>query len=213
MGSPVPFAPIGWWIRAYTAGLPDITRERRRMEVESDVWEEVSALTALGSGPAAIRAAVWLRWLAGVPDDLFWRLEQRRTRRTRSTTGEGSATSMNVNTDRSVIVPGAVVATAIVAALILVTIDNIQYFEQSQRFVPTSTLTNLSLALFGIGLAGLVAGFLVMRARPTTGAILASGGALVAAVMTYWLIVPIVVALVVSAVAIRRARRLARLET
>ena len=120
---------------------------------------------------------------------------------------------MNVNTDRSVIVPGAVVATAIVAALILVTIDNIQYFEQSQRFVPTSTLTNLSLALFGIGLAGLVAGFLVMRARPTTGAILASGGALVAAVMTYWLIVPIVVALVVSAVAIRRARRLARLET
>jgi len=213
MGSPVPFAPIGWWIRAYTAGLPDIMRERRRMEVESDAWEEVSALTALGSGPAAIRAAVWLRWLAGVPDDLFWRLEQRRTRRTRSTTGEGSATSMNVNTDRSVIVPGAVVAIAIVAALILITIDNIQYMEGSQRFVPTSTLMNLGLALFAIGLGGLVAGFLVMRARPTTGAILASGGAMVAAVTTYWLIVPIVVALVVSAVAIRRARRLARLET
>lgn len=109
--------------------------------------------------------------------------------------------------------PGAVVALAIVGAVLLVAIDNIQYFEQSQRFVPTSTLTTLSLSLLVAGLAGLVAGFAFMRARPITGAILASGGAIVAAVVTYWLIVPLVLALVISAVAIRRARRLVRAGT
>jgi hypothetical protein len=211
MGDRVVFAPIDLWVRAYTAGLPDPVRERRRLEIESDVWEEVEAFADRGSSRAAIRAAVWLRWLAGVPDDVLWRVEQPRNRRNRPNAAERSASAMHATTDRSVVVPGAIVALAIVAALVLVTVDNIQYLEQSQRFVSTSTLMTLSLALFAAGLAGLVAGFVVMRSRPMTGAILASGGSIVAAVMTFWLIVPLVVALVISAVAIRRARRLARL--
>jgi hypothetical protein len=116
---------------------------------------------------------------------------------------------MNLRADRSVAPIAALVALAIVAAAVAITVDNIQYMEQSQRLVAEPTLRAISIALFGIGLAGIPVGFLVMRSRPVAGAVLAAGGSVVAALMTYWLIVPLLVAVVISVTAIRRARRIA----
>ena len=51
------------WTRVYTLGLPVAARDRRRAEIESDLWESEHA-DAIG------------RLIRGVPSDLAWRIEQ-----------------------------------------------------------------------------------------------------------------------------------------
>jgi hypothetical protein len=56
------------WTRLYTAGLPAELRDRRRAEIESDVWEscrEPRGRTVAGQ--------MLVRLLLGVRDDLAWR--------------------------------------------------------------------------------------------------------------------------------------------
>ena len=56
------------WTHLYTFALPSEVRDRRRAEIESDVWES-------GHDPDVPRHAVVLRLLRGMPADLLWRLE------------------------------------------------------------------------------------------------------------------------------------------
>ena len=61
------------WVRAYTWGLPSRIGVARRDEIESDMWEMLNDRDDGGRPPTA--SAVFLRWLAGMPADLAWRLE------------------------------------------------------------------------------------------------------------------------------------------
>ena len=61
------------WTRLYTSRLPASVRERRRAEVESDLWE--SQQHQDGCTPAAA-LHVLARLLLGIPDDLGWWIEQ-----------------------------------------------------------------------------------------------------------------------------------------
>jgi hypothetical protein len=56
------------WTHLYTFALPSEIRDRRRAEVESDVWESEH-------DPDVPHHAVVLRLLRGMPADLLWRLE------------------------------------------------------------------------------------------------------------------------------------------
>jgi len=55
---------LRWWTRVYTATLPPAERERRRAEVESDLWES-------SRDPAGSRQ-ILSRLLLGVADDVGW---------------------------------------------------------------------------------------------------------------------------------------------
>jgi hypothetical protein len=60
------------WTRIYTAGLPAESAARRRLEVDSDLWELQS-----DPHPGMLPAVqVFARLLAGVADDLQWRFER-----------------------------------------------------------------------------------------------------------------------------------------
>ena len=61
------------WTRLYTFALPAEIRDRRRAEIESDVWESEH-------DPDTPHPALLLRLLRGVPADLRWRLEVTPTR-------------------------------------------------------------------------------------------------------------------------------------
>jgi hypothetical protein len=66
-------AVLRGWTHAYTWRLDPVLRERRRAEIESDLWE-------FQQDPAAIRGLspglhVLARTLRGVPDDLGWRAD------------------------------------------------------------------------------------------------------------------------------------------
>jgi len=65
------------WTRIYTYGLPAGDRERRRAEIESDLWESAHDGTEQRlTTPHIIR-----RLLLGIVDDLRWRVEAAPPRR------------------------------------------------------------------------------------------------------------------------------------
>ncbi len=64
MSAPTAARLLRWWTRVYTAGMPAAQRERRRAEVESDLWE--SLRDSVGS------RQILSRLLLGVADDVGW---------------------------------------------------------------------------------------------------------------------------------------------
>jgi hypothetical protein len=56
------------WTHLYTFALPSDIRDRRRAEIESDVWESEH-------DPDVPHHALAFRLLRGMPSDLLWRLE------------------------------------------------------------------------------------------------------------------------------------------
>lgn len=200
---------VDLWVRLYTTGLDGPVRERRREEIAADVWEQAAHLHGHGWPQANVIAAILVRCVRGMPDDVLWRFETAAERTRDDRRREGSVPMQRSGSRIELAVPGAAVVLAIVAAIAVIAIDNIQYVEQSERFVPSSTLGALTIGLLVGGLVSTVVGFAVMGARPMTGATLAAGGAVVAGLMVYWLIVPLVVAVLVAAYSVRRARRLA----
>jgi uncharacterized protein (TIGR03435 family) len=61
------------WTWLYTWRMPPASREMRRAEIESDLWESQSDATGGDGLGAALH--ILLRLLIGIPDDLGWRLE------------------------------------------------------------------------------------------------------------------------------------------
>lgn len=65
-----------WWVGVYTAGLAPEVRERRRAELESDLWEQRHEAEVLGRRPSGTAVQILRRLLLGMPADLGWRRRQ-----------------------------------------------------------------------------------------------------------------------------------------
>jgi hypothetical protein len=122
---------VRWWVGTYTSGLDPVVRDRRRAEIDSDLWEQVDAHRRAGRSSAAITVAIWRRSLSGVIDDVFWRREQPRGTRAAPATTEGSTAMFGSTTRGSMLVPIGVVGVAILGAITLQVIGEIQHNEQS----------------------------------------------------------------------------------
>jgi hypothetical protein len=70
---------VCWWTRIYTRGLPSEVRDRRREEIASDLWELEHDRDRKGRGASTL--GVLARLVAGIPDDVGWRMEQHTVRR------------------------------------------------------------------------------------------------------------------------------------
>lgn len=60
------------WVRLYTARLAHDARDRRRAEIDSDLWEHVSDARIDQRSRTNIQLAVLARVLFGVPSDVTW---------------------------------------------------------------------------------------------------------------------------------------------
>jgi hypothetical protein len=69
----VAVAAVRLWTRAYTWGMDAVSREGRRAEIESDLWE---SLHDEAPSDAAIARHILARLASGLLDDLRWRVEQ-----------------------------------------------------------------------------------------------------------------------------------------
>jgi hypothetical protein len=67
------------WTRLYTRGLPPALRDRRREEIASDLWELEHDPDRKADASSALR--VLARMVAGLPDDVGWRMEQHTVRK------------------------------------------------------------------------------------------------------------------------------------
>ena len=61
------------WVSLYTRGVPATERQRRRDEIESDLFEHAHEARHAGVGAARFSAEILARVLVGVPADLSWR--------------------------------------------------------------------------------------------------------------------------------------------
>ena len=68
-------ALVRTWTWIYTGGTPVFVRDGRRQEIESDLWEQQRDLA--GAKDPRVAAEIMLRLLAGVLDDVQWRVEHR----------------------------------------------------------------------------------------------------------------------------------------
>jgi hypothetical protein len=67
-------AVVRTWTRAYTWGAPSVWAGQRRAEIESDLWEQQQDPN--GARGLAPTVQVLARLVAGMTDDLRWRLER-----------------------------------------------------------------------------------------------------------------------------------------
>ena len=63
------------WTRLYTSGVDPEDRDRRRAEIESDLWEFHEDARRRGCSPEGIAIQILGRLLFGIPHDVLWRLE------------------------------------------------------------------------------------------------------------------------------------------
>lgn len=164
------------WAALYTLGAPEAGRDRRRMEVESDVWEHEQDRLAAGVASSLIALEVLGRMVRGMPADLFWRLKL-----------EGPTVQLNIPFER-------VAGVALLALLVLIPIAvGIDGYDTSREgwdgeltrlgeLSDTATSGNLIFhAVSGVGLLVTATAFyLALRERATilaTFAALAMAGA------------------------------------
>ena len=73
------FGPAGetvrGWVRLYTRGLAAEPRDRRRAEIDADLWDETRESVLVSAG--GFRLARISRLIAGLPADIQWRIEHR----------------------------------------------------------------------------------------------------------------------------------------
>ena len=67
------------WVRLYTGMVAGAARDRRRAEIDSDLWEQLAEARANEQSRTNAQIAVVARMLAGVPADLSWARRVRRT--------------------------------------------------------------------------------------------------------------------------------------
>jgi hypothetical protein len=184
-----------WWVERYTRGLEPATRDERRAEVASDVWEHRAEVGTT----RAVQLQILGRCLRGAPADLSWRRSRLRRSRTPAR--------------RSRLLRGAAWAAAGLAYAFLV----------GQHAWFATALVGLDLyggdwaagdvqrwsRLAGVFVLALVGGALLLHSTPRLGAVLVGGAALGTAALMWWalpLLGPMAVAVAAGAAVIARRR-------
>jgi hypothetical protein len=76
--NPLLFCAIGTvraWTRFYTLYMDPADRDRRRAEIDSDLWEFHEDTRRRRCAPATIATLMLMRLLLGVAHDVIWRIE------------------------------------------------------------------------------------------------------------------------------------------
>lgn len=168
------------WLRFYAFGLPPETRERRFLELESDLWEHQGDALARRANPAQVGVEVIDRTVRGMPADILWRFQL-----------EGPLMQLHIPLER---VLGIVLLIMTIAVPVSLTISGYDTARDSwsseltrlgeipawQRSVNIAFQMVSGLALIGGG-----AGFLfALQSRSKVGAVLAGFGLASAGILT-----------------------------
>ena len=172
------------WVRAYTRGAELEAGARRATEIASDLWEHQHHGLAEGRSRSSIDAEILLRCLRGIPADISWRFQHRSRR--------GSALMQTIARNALVVLASALAAWSFVLGV------GINFGEDSAS-------AWWSLAAFASGMA-VLSGVWLMHRAPWAGCALLAVGALPLGTVTFWAILPPLLALTTVPLAVARAR-------
>jgi hypothetical protein len=82
-------------VRLYTTGLPAELRERRRAEIDADLWAHQQEGRTSGVLRAPTSVEILLRTLGGVFDDLGWRRDALRAWRDAAADARGTTMTLS----------------------------------------------------------------------------------------------------------------------
>lgn len=66
------------WVGLYTLGLPPEVKQRRRDEIDDDLWCQLRDATEAGRNDGSLAGEIVMRLVLGLPADISWRATQRR---------------------------------------------------------------------------------------------------------------------------------------
>jgi hypothetical protein len=143
------------WTRLYTCGLPLDLRTARRAEIDSDLWE----LQHDSEGPQPGRAApaILLRLMAGIPDDLAWRMEIGATGHAVPATALAAAGMMTGPRRVSALGLSATMHVIGISAVVWLTSHGFLYWRHPDAVVPQQAELWPQLETFEIGAEALAA--------------------------------------------------------
>lgn len=179
------------WVHLYTKGLPQSLRDERREETDADLWEEAQEAALEGRSNRSLAAQVFLRWLLGVPDDALWRLAHIGAKDLNK--GEGRAMIQTGNYRTMTVVMGIIGLALVVGLAINQVIGEMEFRRQAH--VAFSVEQGITFVVFlPLGIMAIAAGFRVLANVPSLGMTLITTGSLFIAVLLYWLILPVILA-------------------
>lgn len=174
------------WVKSYTRGTPAELRDRRRAEIDSDLWEH-STQGGYSSGLLETSLEILVRLLLGIPADLSWRLEHVSPRRSAARIYQGSRTMLQTASRNAIPILIGLLAAPYVASAFGVGL--------------TGDMSTGERALWGtlIGIAGilLATGLIGLRRAPLAASIAIAAGAILGGAATFWMILTPVAALII----------------
>jgi hypothetical protein len=183
------------WVGLYTLGLPDAEVQRRRDEIESDLFEHAVEAHQAGVSKQRLNAEVLARVLVGASADLSWR---RATRQPRARLAiRGVHMPLATSTTNKLLYG---LAGVIIAWVLFWTIGAIFVFESSPENEVSWQLTTLFFAVPLITTAMLAAGLAIRSKSPRRGLHLIVAGAIGPAIWLWFL--PIYVPFMIATIAL-----------
>ncbi len=167
------------WVGAYTRGVPAELRERRRGEIDSDLWEQSHDDREQGRASAQTSLEITVRLMLGIPADLSWRLEHVSPKRSATRLYQGSRAMLQ--TASRYVMP---VLIGLLAAGSLAMAFGISIGGDVGGLAPR--------LLYGIGLGVaailLAVGLSELKRKPLAASVAIGVGAILVGALTYWLI-------------------------
>lgn len=188
------------WVTVYTAGLNAADRDRRRTEIDSDIWEHCAS--AVGA-VARLRTGIelFLRVVLGMAADVLWRYEHDCLMASQRHAMDRRRTMMQKYSDRGLTVLGLLMAGLFIVpgTLVLLHVNGDLSTGERLLFGP----------LFIAAGIVMLTGLYVSGRSPWLGAVLVSAAAIGMALFMFWLFFILVpLAIVLISLALMRARRL-----
>ncbi len=184
------------WVALYTLGLPPDLRIARRLEINSDLWEQRRLAEYTGETPLGTAAEIAARAVLGVLSDITWRVQARLSARPERSYQVSESWTM-----RSLLGAGVVLALFVIVTGIGAIADALLDADVANGQAAFGAVTVLAGA-------AVAAGLLTSRRNPLLGIGLVAAGAITVAAAWYWmLVITIPIGIAMVAIACFRARQ------
>ena len=189
-GSPIPLASdlTRSWVRLYTRGVAPDARQRRRNEIDSDLWEQTHESPQAAQTPSGTALAILARLALGIPADLSWRLEHASPGLAASRLIEGSRTMLATAKKHFMLILSGVLGLFYLAAAMGGLAANLNDGgDDAGAWV-------IPMALAAVLVLG---GVVQWKHRPRLARILLASGAILGGVFSFWMIITPIVAVLI----------------
>ncbi len=195
------------WVWLYTLGLSHETKNARRTEIDSDLWDQTHAWGVHRPNTSGDASSVLFRCVRGVPADVLWRFAEARIPGN-SATGWPTLETFTMRSWLG-LATIMVMSFLVVASFALIVVHTIEYDNPSTRIMAPWLKYTIGFSLLTVANVIALSGFRLIRRAPGLGAALAVSGVWMVAIMFNWVWYPVLlfIAAAVSVATIQHSYR------